>query len=72
VWQREPVSCYFTDFENFLKLAYPVYINLTEEHRSVYRNYVTNINPELEIQDDKVIFSESVLFCLPNPEKIIF
>ena len=69
-WHREPVRCYFTDFEDFIKLAYPGYIHFTEVQKSVYRNYVNTINPELELINDEFIYSEEVLFCLPDPGKI--
>jgi hypothetical protein len=69
-WHREPVACYFTDLEKLIILAYPGYINLTEERKNDYRSYVDAVNPELEFKNDKFIYSENVLFCLPDPEKI--
>ncbi len=69
-WHREPVDCYFTDFESLIYLAYPGYTKLTEEQKSGYRIYVNAINPELEIENAKFIYSEDILFCLPDPEII--
>ena len=69
-WQREPVACYFTDFDSLIELAYPVYVKLTEEQKNAYKNYVNAINPELEIKNAKFIYSEDILFCLPDPEII--
>jgi hypothetical protein len=69
-WYREPVRCYFTDFEDLIKLVYPDYVHFTEVQKSDYRNYVNNINPELELKNDVFIYSEEVLFCLPDPGKL--
>jgi len=69
-WHREPVACYFTDFESIIELAYPVYVKLTEERKNAYRNYVNAINPELELKKGKFIYPEEVLFCLPDPENL--
>ena len=60
-WHREPVGCYFTDLEKLITLAYPGYINLTEEQKNDYRSYVDAVNPELELKNDKFIYSEDVL-----------
>lgn len=68
VWSREPVSCYFTDLESLIELAYPAYIQLSAGQKNSYKNYVDAINPGLEKKNDKFEFSDNVLFCLPDPE----
>lgn len=70
-WHREPISCYFTDFEELVKLAYPDYNNLTKQQKNLYSKFVNTINPELEIKNNKFNYSEDVLFCLPDPGDII-
>ena len=39
--------------------------------KSLYREYVNVINPELEIRNGRFNYSAEVLFCLPDPEKIV-
>ncbi|HHE74786.1 MAG TPA: DUF4982 domain-containing protein, partial [Desulfobacteraceae bacterium] len=70
-WQREPFGCYFTDLEDLVKLAYPVYIGYTEDQKSRYRSYVDAINPELELKGGRYIYSGEVVFCLPDPENMV-
>jgi len=70
-WQREPVACYFTDFESLIELTYPGYSKLSEPQKSLYKEYVNEINPELEIRNGRFTYSEEALFCLPDPEKVV-
>jgi hypothetical protein len=70
-WQMEPVYCYFTDFESLIALVYPGYTELDETQRSLYREFVSAINPELKIRNGRLSYSEDALFCLPDPERVV-
>ena len=69
-WHREPVSCYFTNLESLIKKAYPAYSKFNAQQKNEYKAYVDLINPEIEWNNNKFIFPDNVLFCLPDPGKI--
>ncbi len=51
----------------FIELAYPAFIQLSDGQKYSYKTYVDAINPGLEFKNNKFIFSDNVLFCLPDP-----
>ncbi len=69
--QKEPIDCYFTNFEELIKLIYPNYINLTNEEKAAFRSYVDAINPDLELSESRFTYSNDGFFCIPDPEKVI-
>ena len=68
--QKEPIDCYFTDFEELIILVYPNYSNLTNEEKAAYKSYVDAINADLELSESRFTYSKDGFFCIPDPEKV--